>query len=105
MKKEELIKTVKKLLQEYDPVDLCGWFYSLYLTDRIKFTDLEFLVGICGYDMEDEFKNATDEEREEMCKEWAEDYFSEDDNNDNSNPDLTQDVNRFFELLEDESND
>ena len=69
MTKEELIKTVEELLQDHDPMELCGWFYDLYEKDKIEFTDFEFLVSLCGFNLTDEFKNATDEERKAMMAE------------------------------------
>ena len=69
MTKEELINTVNELLQDHEPEELCEWFYDLYEKDKIEFTDLEFLVSLCGFNFTDEFKNATDEERKRMINE------------------------------------
>lgn len=69
MTKQELINTVEELLQDHEPMELCEWFYDLYEKDKIEFTDLEFLVSLCGFDLADEFKNATDEERKAMMAE------------------------------------
>ena len=56
MTKEELIEAVKELLEEYEPIELCEYFYDLYLKDKIEFTDLEFMVSLCGYEISQKYK-------------------------------------------------
>lgn len=66
MTKAEAIKVVEELLQENTPEEVASGFYRMFIADKIEFEDLEFLVGLCGYELSDEFKNATPEERKTM---------------------------------------
>jgi len=81
---QEAREAVKELLENHEPLEVAEGFYQMYLDGKIEFEDLEFLVGECGYDLSDEFKNASDEERKTMYKdedeeEIEEDLFEEDD--------------------------
>lgn len=74
MTREEAREAVQELLKENSPEDVAEGFYKMYVAGKLEFEDLQFLVDECGFELADEFVNATDEERKKMYVDEEDDF-------------------------------
>ena len=68
------VKEVKKAIKElkkqgYSEEEILASFYAMFCDDKITAKELEALASVMGYELNDEFKNLTDEEKKRYGEE------------------------------------
>ena len=83
---QELRELVLKQLEESDPVDVADFYVHMYLEQKLDLEGTKFAVGLCGFELTDEFLQSTFEEQKRQVESYdneagfeEDDYFEEED--------------------------
>ena len=66
MTRQEVKEVIQEQLQDTEPEVVASAFMEMYLDGKITIDDLKFAVDECGFELDEEFANASFEDQKKM---------------------------------------
>lgn len=98
MTRDEAREEIQEMLKKDEPEVVASIFVRMYVDGKLDFEDLEFMVGECGFDLDEKFKNMPIEEQKKFVEGLLEESGEEKPEEKSEEEDFNED--ELFEPLE-----